>query len=153
MVIFVLLSLPFIIYLVVPITIFMVVHVLESGNSVGTSIRRAFFLIREKWWSTFGIYIVISILASIASYIFMVPAYIMFFIQTLGSLNTGEVSTEFGLWFGIMYACGFLGSLFAGMYQTLGMIMQYFNLREIKEGTGLLRRIQEIDKPTGETYA
>lgn len=150
--IFILLSFPVIVYLIVPFTIFMIVHVME-GNTVRVSLRRAFFLVREKWWSTFGIYIVISILASIASYIFMVPAYIMFFIQTLGSLNTGEISTEFGLWFGIMYACGFLGSLFAGMYQMLGMILQYFNLREQKEGVGLLRRIQEVDKPDLESNA
>jgi hypothetical protein len=81
--IFILLSLPVLIYLIVPFTIFMIVHVME-GNTVGISLRRAFFLVREKWWSTFGIYIVISILASIASYIFMVPAYIMSLYRHLG---------------------------------------------------------------------
>ncbi|HLF65240.1 MAG TPA: hypothetical protein VI603_15855 [Saprospiraceae bacterium] len=148
---FILLSIPVLFYLIVPFTIFMIAHILEK-NTVSMSMRRAFFLVRDKWWSTFGIYLVISILASLASYIFMIPAYIIFFVQTLGSLGTGEISTEFGLWFGIMYACGFLGSLFAGMYQILGMILQYYNLREQKEGIGLLRRIQDVDKPAGETY-
>jgi len=140
-----LISIPFVIYLTVPITIFMAVHVLEK-NSISASLKRAFYLVREKWWVTFGIYIVISILASIASYIFMLPAYIVFMAKTLGSVSTGEISPEFGLWFGIMYACGFLGSLFTGMYQLLGVILQYYSLREQKEGTGLLKRIQNIDQ-------
>ena len=147
--IFIVLSLPVLFYLIVPLTIFMVLHVLER-NSIGVSLRRAFFLVRDHWWITFGTYLVISILASIASYIFMIPAYIIFIIQTLGSIGTGEVSTEFGMWFGILYACAFLGSLFAGMYQIFGVILQYYSLREQKEGKGLLRRIQEIDKPMNE---
>jgi hypothetical protein len=80
----------------------------------------------------------------------MVPGYIIFIIQTLGSIGTGEISTEFGMWFGILYASGFLGSLFAGMYQILGVILQYYSLREQKEGTGLMKRIQELDKPMDE---
>jgi len=148
-VILMLLSIPFIIYLSIPMTMLLAVHVLEK-NSIGASLKRAFYLVREKWWVTFGIYIVISILASIASYIFMLPAYIVFMAKTLGSVGTGEISPEFGLWFGIMYACGFLGSLFTGMYQVLGMILQYYSLREQKEGAGLLKRIQNIGQPHDE---
>jgi hypothetical protein len=148
-VIFIVFSIPVLIYLIVPMTIFTVLHILER-NPVGISIRRAFFLVRDFWWITFGTYLVISILASIASYIFMVPGYIIFIIQTLGSIGTGEISTEFGMWFGILYASGFLGSLFAGMYQILGVILQYYSLREQKEGTGLMKRIQELDKPMDE---
>jgi hypothetical protein len=108
--------------------------------------------VRDRWWQTFGIYLVISIIASIASYIFMIPAYMIFLVQTLASIDSGELSTEFGLWMGIMYACGFLGSLFAGMYQMLGIILQYYSLREQKEGPGLLRRIETLDKPADETF-
>jgi hypothetical protein len=140
------LSFPLLIYLIVPLTIFMIAHVIER-NALSVSLKRGFFLVREKWWNTFGVFLVISMLAGIASYLFMIPAYILFFIQTLGSMDSGELSTEFGMWLGILYACGFLGSLFTGMYQMLGMLLQYYNLRERKEGTGLLRRIQEIDNP------
>ncbi len=147
----ILLLIPIVLYLTVIFSIFMIVHVLEK-NPVLDSLSRAMYLVRDKWWNTFGVYIVISILASIASYIFMIPAYIIFLVQTLGSIGSGELSPQFGMWMGIMYACGFLGSLFAGMYQMVGMILQYYSLREQKDGTGLLKRIQEIDKPADETY-
>jgi hypothetical protein len=74
----------------------------------------------------------------------------MFIVQSLSTMDSGQISTEFGMWMGIMYACGFLGSLFASMYQTLGMILQYYSLREQKDGVGLMRRIQELDKPIDE---
>lgn len=145
------LSLPVVLYFMVPLTIYVILQVLEN-KPVVESLKRSFFLVRERWWNTFAVYLVLSILASIASYIFILPAYIIFFIQTMGSLQSGQLSPEFGLWLGIIYACGFLGSLFAGMYQVTGIILQYFSLKEQKEGTGLLQRIQHLDTPSNEAF-
>jgi hypothetical protein len=38
------------------------------------------------------------------------------------------------------------------MYQILGISLQYFSLREKKEGAGLLRRIEALDTPQGEDF-
>jgi hypothetical protein len=38
------------------------------------------------------------------------------------------------------------------MYQVTGIILQYFSLKEQKEGTGLLQRIQQLDTPSNEAF-
>jgi hypothetical protein len=143
--------LPAIIYVMIPLSIFIVLHTLEK-NPVGVSLQRAFQLVKDNWWSTFLIYIVISLLASIASYIFVIPAYILLMIQSIGAIESGSFDAETGVWFGILYACAFLGSSFTSMYQILGITLQYYSLREKKEGTGLMRRIEALDKPDEEKF-
>jgi hypothetical protein len=142
---------PAFIYIIVPLSIFIVLHALEK-NPVGVSLQRAFQLVKDNWWSTFLIYIVISLLASVASYIFVIPAYIVLMIQSFGAMDSGNFTAETGAWFGIVYACAFLGSSFTSMYQILGISLQYFSLREKKEGAGLLRRIEALDTPQGEDF-
>jgi hypothetical protein len=73
-------------------------------------------------------------------------------IQSFGAMDSGNFTAETGVWFGIVYACAFLGSSFTSMYQILGISLQYFSLREKKEGAGLLRRIEALDTPQGEDF-
>lgn len=143
----ILVAMPFMIYLMVPLTMFLYAYVLERGT-IGGSLERAFRLVRDKWWQTFGVLIVLSLLASIAASVLSVPAYILMFIQTLASATEGDFSEKLLVWMGIVYACVYLGSLFTSMYQSTGMIMQYYSLREQKEGGALLRRIEQLDTET-----
>ena len=142
---------PMLMYLLVPLSIFIVVHVLED-QPVATSLRRAFHLVKDNWWSTFFIYIVISLLAGIASYIFVIPAYIVLMVKSIGSIESGGLTAETGVWFGITYALAMLGSAFTSMYQILGVALQYFSLREQKEGVGLMRKIAALDQPEDQQY-
>ncbi len=151
MAVLIFLAFPFIIYLAIPLNIFLFVHVLEQ-NTVDVSLRRAFFLVRGKWWVTFLVYLLLGLIAGIASYIFTVPAYIVFAIQSVGALQSGDISAQSSVTIGLLYALGMLGALFANMYQILGVALQYYTLREQKEGVGLQRRIDALDQPEDSNF-
>lgn len=134
---------PIMIWLWVPLSLAPYIYVSEEVDLV-EAVRRAFYLVKENWWSTFAILLVIAIIAVVASSIFSMPAYVISMSQALGS--GGDLSQmNYGAGFYILSALGSLGSMFGGIYQLLGTILQYHNLSEMKDGTGLMERIDEID--------
>ncbi|MDX1407297.1 MAG: hypothetical protein R3330_04165 [Saprospiraceae bacterium] len=135
---------PLAIYLWVPLSLVTFVYLVEEGDLIDAT-RRAFYLVRGSWWQTFGVLLVIGIVAVIASSIFSIPAFMYGLTETLGSgadLTSVRVSP-------MAYAMGALsslGSMFAGIYQLTGIALQYYNLKELKDGPGLMERIEQIDQ-------
>ncbi|MFC0185487.1 hypothetical protein SAMN04515674_103273 [Pseudarcicella hirudinis] len=105
------------------------------------SIRRAFVLIKNKWWSTFGLIFIMSVIRMITSLIFGIPAVIIPVIRSLKLMGSGK-SGDLIMIFSTVVSV--LGStlLIAPIYVSL--VFQYFNLLERKEGKGLLKQVSEI---------
>jgi MFS family permease len=104
------------------------------------SIERSFVLIRGKWWSTFGLLIVMIFISSVASYIFSIPFLVAWIVTLLLQTSAGETLTIIG-------SCiMFLGQLLMLVLPILAIGFQYFNLVERKEGTGLLKKIDQLGK-------
>lgn len=51
--------------------------------SIGTALRRSFYLVQGKWWSTFGLLMISSMIQSFITYIFAIPMYGVMFAQAL----------------------------------------------------------------------
>ena len=61
-----------------------------EGKGVFESIGRSFKLIRGKWWSTFGLMIVATVLMYAVSMIFILPFYVFYSTQQFSRFtNTG----------------------------------------------------------------
>jgi hypothetical protein len=114
------------------------------------SISRSIYLIRGKWWSTFGLLIIFSFIVSTVSSIFILPWYVSFIISTLHNVERGvnAAPTEsnsllavisFSLYYMVYYV---LSSL-----PQLGLIFQYFNLVEQKESKGLMEQMGALGSP------
>ena len=96
-----------------------------EGTDFGETWNRCFALIRDKWWSTFGLIIVMGIISAVVGMIFSVPAGISFW------LILGNVIATVG------------GTLLRALiYVAIGF--QYTNLVERQEGRGLLSAIDSI---------
>ncbi len=129
------------IYLGVCLSPLLMIYLLEE-KSFNDSFSYAFQLVKENWWNTFLILLVISIVVGALSYIFYIPAYISMFASIITGAQTGQMAP------GNLFAILSGGAMvFATLLQCLLWIaigFQYFNLKEKKEHTGLMNDLEKI---------
>ncbi|WP_020597726.1 hypothetical protein [Spirosoma panaciterrae] len=101
--------------------------------------NRCFTLIRDKWWSTFGLIVVMGIISAIVGMVFSVPAGI---IGVLTGLKLLPNVASFWLILGNVIATVGGTLLRTLIYVAIGF--QYTNLVERQEGRGLLSAIDSI---------
>ena len=104
-----------------------------EDDGIVPALRRSFYLIKGKWWSTVGLYMVMSIITGILNYVFIIPFYGLLVVRTM--LKVPGFDSEI-LSVGAMsiYA---LGWVFTAVLPLVAMLFQYFNLVERKDGVGL----------------
>jgi hypothetical protein len=108
------------------------------------AISRSFYLIRGKWWSTFGLLIILSLLVSIISYVFSVPASILQGVSMLHDVKSGELNALTGTTATIIFVLNsfaYISQLLLYLLPNIGLAFQYFNLVEMKEAKGLMSQI------------
>ena len=105
----------------------------------GQTWNRCFALIRDKWWSTLGLIVVMGIISGIVGLLFTLPTGIISFL--IGSKLLPDVS---GFWIVVGNVFATVGGtlLRAMIYVAIGF--QYTNLVERLEGRGLLSAIDSI---------
>ncbi len=126
------------IYLAIPMALIPYIIVAED-LSFFDAMSRAFQMVRNNWWETFGIIIVAIIIGSLFSYVFQLP-----FIILVGAspfiANSGGFMT-LGFW-GILSALIYMAGNFIVQAISLTIYaVHYHHLVEIKEGTGMMTRI------------
>ncbi len=130
-------------YLLIVFSITPAILVFE-GQGVGESISRSFRLISGNWWATFGLLFVMSLIVSIMSMIFTLPAGIV------GGLFGAGVVKDISILTTVFTALGTVGSMVLQGLNAVATAFQYYDLKEEKEGTGLLAQINaigETDQP------
>ena len=142
------------IYLGVVLSLGASIIVFENNNLID-AFGRAFTLIKQKWWSTFGLILVITIIGYVINLVFALPR---------GALSIGEMFSsvkENGDLTGLSETA--LGNtplnILFSVFETFGAILvyslsfiviafQYFNLVERRESRGLMSRIASMDEET-----
>lgn len=110
------------------------------------ALSRSFILIRGKWWSTFGLLMVNTIIIYIISFIFIIPWYISFIGKAIHSIEdrTGAPDLTFS-WFGILsITIYYLVYFLLSAVPQLALVFQYFNLVEMKESKGLMEKMETM---------
>ena len=130
------------IYLAVVLFPYAQVIIFEEEKSVGGVWNRCFALIRENFWVTVLLYILISLLTSIVSGV--IGILVGGSITLLSYFTTKDISTSAGILYGTNY---FFSCLFY-IIIMVSIVMHYFNLFEKKDSLGMLQRIQNIGANT-----
>lgn len=137
------------VFLMVVLSLSIPVLFFEGGGAI-ESIRRSFKLIKGKWWSTFGLLFVASILMYAVSMIFIVPFYVFYFLSIFTLVEESGISADTSSWwfqggmtFSLMFM--FLGSFLTYSIPMVALSFQYFNLKERQESVGLLHEIDQLD--------
>ena len=140
-------------YVVVSMSLLFVIQAFERKNFFEAA-SRCFFLIKDKWWSTFGLLFILSMVQSTISSIFLIPWYINFFVTMMHSIEGGPMEDPSffqELINNIFMTLYFLVSFLLYSLPLVALAFQYFNLVELKEAKGLLSRIDTIGKPAEST--
>lgn len=129
------------IYLSIALSLIFIVR-LEEGLGFFDAVNRCIKLIRDNWWFTFGLILVIGIIQGFLMYALYIPNYIMMFATAL----TGIDSEASGLNRILYIITSIISSLGALLYtiSTIAIAFHYYNLVERKEAPGLLAQIDEI---------
>lgn len=137
------------IYVVITMSLLFVIQAFERKNFFEAA-SRCFYLIKDKWWSTFGLLFILSMVQSTISSIFLIPWYINFFVTMMHSIEGGPMEDPSffqELINNIFMTLYFLVSFLLYSLPLVALAFQYFNLVELKEAKGLLSRIDTLGKP------
>jgi hypothetical protein len=117
------------------------------------AISRSFKLTSGQWWRTFGLWIVMSIVQGLISFIIVSPFFVA--MGVLGFLNLGKTadlpSSTFMLLYIIANSLNNILSLICGSIVFVAMAFHYFSLVEEKEGLGLMEKIRLMGTRSDET--
>ena len=125
------------VYLAVVFVPFDMILVVED-LSFGEAFARCFTIIKENFWISFAIYLVAGIVYYFSSLIVSLVAGL--FIGLATYFTTKSIGTTAGV------VTSFL-NIFAGAFYIIFFVssaLQYFNLVELHDGTGILQRIDTI---------
>lgn len=117
--------------------------IFEDG-SLQYTISESFSIARGKWWSTFGLLLVLGLLTGVMSLAFSLPITIYNSSLILAPENSNRILSSA---LGVIYATG---THLLNVIIVVGTAFQYFNLNERKYATKLIHDIDSIGQNTGE---
>jgi hypothetical protein len=116
------------------------------------ALTRSFKLVRGKWWSTFGLIMILYLVAGTLSYIFIIPWYVMTIVGALHNVSSGsfeEPTVQNQLVTTLFFTLYYMAQMVLYSLPNVGVAFQYFNLVELKEAKGLLQQIETLgEAPT-----
>jgi hypothetical protein len=127
------------IYLIPAFSILLPIMVVENA-SFSYSFSRSFKLVNNYWWQTFGVVFVIGLIIFFINLFLAIPGQILITVQTLMTVKSfaWPLTILSGVLKGLV--------LFAYPLSAIAHCICYFSLVEIKEGTGLMDRIEMLGK-------
>jgi hypothetical protein len=111
------------------------------------AVGRSFMLVRGKWWSTFGLLLVLYIIGAIVSYVFAIPYYALTFVNALHSTSTETFeapSSGMNILSVAFFSLYYMVQVLLSSLPNIGIAFQYFNLVERKEAPGLMSHIDNL---------
>lgn len=129
------------IYLSITLSIIFIVR-LEEEIGFFDAVSRCIKLIKDNWWFTFGLMLVIGIIQGFLTYALYIPTYIMMFVTAFSGVD----SESSGLNRILYIITSIISSLGVILYSisTVAIAFHYYNLVERKEAPGLLEQIDQI---------
>ncbi|MGK7395812.1 MAG: hypothetical protein ACNS62_14635 [Candidatus Cyclobacteriaceae bacterium M3_2C_046] len=136
------------IYLSVAVSLTFIIVIYEKKNPL-EAVKRSIKLTSGKWWSTFGLILITSLIQGLVGFIFALPMQIMNFINLFHSLDEGsgnpvDMYADPGLINYLFSAIAMFAGLFLYAIVLIALGFQYFNLVERKEAVGLMQNIDQL---------
>lgn len=110
-----------------------------EDTDLGATWSRCFQLIRNKWWSTFGLIVIMGVIVAVIGLIFSLPAAIIGFLTSAKLLPNVSVA-----WLMLGNVINQVGRTLLNVVIYTAIGFQYTNLVERQEGRGLQSTIDSI---------
>jgi hypothetical protein len=144
------------IYMLIPVSLFFMVR-LREGLGNYDSLRRCFVITTGHWWRTFGIMLVVAIVAWLMKMMFVAPFSLLNWLLTTHQIGINPSLTQ-SLWLaGVIQSLSVAVSLYFSALVCFATGFNYYSLVESMDNTSLLNEIDHIgerpdrdDKQEGE---
>jgi len=130
------------------------IQLYEKKNFLDAVSRSMRLVNSGKWWSTFGLIMILYLIMMTVSYVFIIPYYVVLFTESLHSVSTGtalEPSSGWKMWTIVFFTLYYMAQMLLSSLPNVGIAFQYFNLVELKEAKGLMSQIESLGKSEGES--
>ncbi|MBP6731574.1 MAG: hypothetical protein KA149_05915 [Chitinophagales bacterium] len=118
---------------------------MRERNGILEAISRAFYLIKGHWWQTLGIFFATYMVVYLASLVFIIPFYAIFFTGIMhGVKNGGAPSFEMGTWGTVSMMFMFCGMFVLSSLINMSFVVQYYSLVERKDGVDIMQQIENL---------
>jgi hypothetical protein len=123
----------------------MIIYIVGLNEDKGffDSMSRSFYLIKNKWWFTFGLLLVLSLIQGFLGFLFQIPQYIAMFFVAFNSTEGNGTNSTTEIIFIVTTIISSLNFIFYSI-SLIGIAFHYFSLVEQKEAKGLLDKIETI---------
>jgi len=123
----------------------MIIYIVGLNEDKGffDSMSRSFYLVKNKWWFTFGLLIVLSLIQGFLGFLFQVPQYIAMFVIAFNSVDGNGTDSITEIILIVTTIISTLNFIFYAI-SLVGIAFHYFSLVEQKEAKGLLDKIEAI---------
>lgn len=118
-----------------------------EDKGVTASFGRSWKLVKGKWWSTFGLVIIVSIIVAIVGVAFQVPLLLISFFREILQWEGGGSNQLIII---LASVIGILGETLLYSIVNIALGFQYFNLAERQESIGLMEEIHSLGERTGD---
>jgi len=129
------------IYLSVSLSLLYAVLVLEK-STMGEAFNRSAYLIRDYWWFTFGLLILIWIITFVLQLVFEGPFLLINFLYGLNQVDS-MILTDYSWWVTISSVLSQLSYLVYAVF-IVATTVHYYSQREKKEAAGLSQKIDAL---------
>ncbi|MCK6602712.1 MAG: hypothetical protein L6Q77_12930 [Bacteroidetes bacterium] len=118
-----------------------------GDGSIWKSIEKSWDYTKGKWWTTFGLILVLYLLSALIGFVAGIPVVILTMVQGITQIQTGAIGTDFPKL--ILYVSMFFNPLLTLTYviTIIGLTVHAYSLQEEQEATGLQEKIAAISDP------
>lgn len=121
---------------------------MAEESTVMSAISRSIDLVRGRWWQTFGIFVLVGLVALLIGMIVQLPSYLLVLFAAEQFASTVMDYPVVAAFFLILLEG--IATVIASLIIDTTLAIHYFNLVEQKEGPGMIARIAEIGVPLEE---
>lgn len=131
------------IYLLVPLSLGITAIYVE-GTDFKETFDRCFKLVKENWWLTFALILVVGLIVSILGSLFSLPAMMIVLVEGV-TAATGEGPAEMNsLAVIVTTVVGTIGQYLLYLISYIAIGFQFFSLKEKRDQTSLFKKVSEI---------
>jgi hypothetical protein len=128
------------------------VFIIRAYENIGfiDSLRRSFSLMEGKWWSTFGLIMILYTIVMFVSYFFILGWSVITMVTAFHDAdvsNPADMSSTVQTMTIVFFAVYYLIQMVLYSLPNVGLAFQYFNLVERKEAASLIKEIETIGQP------
>ncbi len=135
------------IYLAIVLSLATSIMVFEE-KSISDTISYSFTLVKDQWWNTFGVLLVVGLLVSILGSVFSIPTFIYQIIKMGTMIGEDDPAGVFNLFKDPIYVAlnvlSYIGKYILSSVTLIASVFIYYDLNEQKNLTGTIEKIDSL---------